>query len=81
MTAPAFHSNQLQCHHCGKWVGESRTPMEFVGMFKDPRDRTQLPEPRDTYRCKSCSWVTVFRPVSLNGERTPWRAIELKRGD
>ena len=81
MTMPAVQTVQMRCHHCHQWVGESSAPMDFVGMFKDPRDRSMIPEPRDTYRCKHCGWANVFRPVAVNGGRQTWRAIELKRGD
>lgn len=47
--------------------------LDFVGMFKDPRDRAMLPEPRDSYRCKSCGWINCFRPAALS-----WRSVELK---
>lgn len=58
---PSQQSIQINCHHCTRWIGESRTPLTFAGMFKEPQDRSRIDEPRDTYRCKSCGWVNVFR--------------------
>jgi len=78
VSVPAVQTYQLRCHHCSQWVGESSIPLEFFGMFKHPRDCALVEEPRSTYRCKSCGWVTVFRPAMANGIR-PWRAIELKQ--
>jgi len=54
-------------------MGESREPMELVGMFKAPRDVEAVPGPRDTWRCKSCGWANVFRPIS------DWRDVEVKQ--
>jgi hypothetical protein len=77
VTAPATQSVQLHCHHCTHWLGESGEPVIFVGMFKEPRDRAHVEEPRDTYRCGSCRWVNVFRRAATGGGN--WRRIELKQ--
>lgn len=80
MTAPAVQTHQVRCHHCQNWIGESPVALEFVGLFKSPSDRTLVTEPRVTHRCKSCGWVTVFRPLPTNGGTRPsWRTIELKQ--
>ena len=50
--------------------------MELVGLFRDPRERARLPEPRDTWRCKACSWANVFRVVQMASPN--WRTIETK---
>jgi hypothetical protein len=67
-------SVQLHCHHCQRWLGEARESLTFVGMFKDPRDRERLAEPRDTYRCKSCGWANVFQTAAVRD----WREVETK---
>ena len=75
MTQPA--SVQLHCHHCQRWLGESRETLTFAGMFRDPRQRERISEPRDTWRCKSCGWANVF--VVLGTAVREWRdGIELK---
>jgi hypothetical protein len=71
-------SVQLHCHHCSTWIGEAREALTFVGMFKDPRERERVASPRDTWRCKRCSWVNVFQ--SQAAPVREWRdGIELKR--
>jgi hypothetical protein len=57
-------SFELRCHHCSSWLGESREPLKHRGSFETPRDREVLPEPRDSWRCKGCGWVNVFRPYT-----------------
>lgn len=57
-------SFQLRCHRCHQWLGESSEPMELVGLFKDPRQRECIREPRNTWRCKACGSANVFRPTS-----------------
>ena len=69
---------QLHCHHCQRWLGECRESLTFVGMFKDPRERERVSEPRDTYRCKSCGWANVFL-ATANAALRDWRAVELKK--
>jgi hypothetical protein len=67
---------QLRCHHCKQWLGESSVPLELVGMFKDPRQRERVEEPRDSWRCKACGWVNVFQaPGATSGS---WRDVEVK---
>lgn len=78
MTLSAAQSVQLHCHHCTTWLGESESPLTFVGMFKDPQDRNYLPAPRNTYRCKRCGWVTVFWGGGGGGVRR--RAVEVGAG-
>lgn len=78
MTLPAFQTYQVRCHHCHQWIGESSIPLDFSGMFRDSRDCALVEEPRSTYRCKHCGWVTVFRPAAKPHDRSRWRAIELK---
>lgn len=63
---------QLRCHRCSAWIGESPGPMELVGIFKNARDRECLPGPRSSWRCKGCGWVNVFEP------HPDWRALEVK---
>jgi hypothetical protein len=46
--------------------------MELIGMFRRPRDREQIPAPRDTWRCKGCGWVNLFESVQ------PGRSLETK---
>jgi hypothetical protein len=71
-------SVQLHCHHCSTWLGESRESLTFVGMFKDPRERERVPQPRDTYRCKRCGWVNVFQ--ATDAAVRDWRAdVEIKK--
>jgi hypothetical protein len=70
-------SVQLHCHHCQRWLGESRESLAFVGMFKDPRQRERVTEPRDTWRCKSCGWANVFQVSDAPARH--WRdGIDLK---
>jgi len=71
-------SEQLHCHHCQRWLGETSESLMFVGMFKDPRQRERLSDPRDTYRCASCKWVNVFQS-SANAATRDYRDVELKR--
>ncbi len=68
--------SELHCHYCVRWVGDTSQALVFVGMFKDPHDRYRLSHPRDTYRCKSCGWVNIFRPREV--EARDYRSIELK---
>lgn len=74
MTVPGTQSGQLRCFHCGAWMGESSRTLTFMGMFQSPPDRRLVPEPRDTYRCKSCGWANVFRAVMP----AKYREMELK---
>lgn len=67
---------QVKCHSCQHWLGEAPAAVEFCGVFRDPQDRALIIPPRLTYRCRSCGWVTVFRPVALMRE---WRTLEVKR--
>lgn len=67
---------QLRCHHCKQWLGESSQPLELVGLFKDPRQRERIQIPRDTWRCRACGWANVFAPAASGS----WRDVELKRG-
>jgi phage FluMu protein Com len=76
MTAPEVRSNQLRCHHCSHWVGESSSPVEFAGMFRSLRDRVFVEEPRTTFQCRHCKWVNVFRPTANPAQR--WQPIEMK---
>lgn len=62
-----------RCHHCSQWVGESPDPLTFVGMFKDPRERTMIAAPRLTFRCGKCGWVSVFQRAAKS-----WRQVEVK---
>lgn len=64
---------QIYCTECTRWVGEASHALEYVGKFKDRKERRTVPEPRDTYLCKSCGWVMVFRPK-------PELAMQLKTG-
>ena len=75
MTQPA--SVQLHCHHCSTWLGETASSLVFVGMFKDPRERERVQEPRDTYRCKRCGWANVFQ-TQANATMRDYRSIDLK---
>jgi hypothetical protein len=52
----------LKCHHCSTWLGESPAPVWMVGIFHSSFDARYVSPPRATYRCKSCGWVTVFKP-------------------
>jgi hypothetical protein len=71
-------SVQLHCHHCQRWLGETSQSLTFAGMFKDPRHRERLAEPRDTYRCKSCGWANLF-VAAADAPIREWRAgIDLK---
>ena len=73
-------THQLYCHHCSQWVGESSDPVTLVGMVRDPRDRNLVPSPRNTWRCKSCGWVNIFRVVAVPAPHVPdWRTVELKQ--
>ena len=77
MSAPAIPApHQLHCHYCSHWLGEASAPVEFMGMFKQPKEREQVEPPRDTYRCGSCRWVNVFRRPERQGR--DWRHIHLK---
>lgn len=67
--------HDLRCHHCSQWIGESPEPLEFVGLFKNPRDREMVSVPRVSYRCGKCGWLNVFRGVGA-----AWRRMELKTG-
>lgn len=67
---------QLHCHHCQRWVGETSQSLVFVGMFKAPHDRARVDGARDVWRCKSCGWVNVFQPAAVRD----YRDIELKAG-
>lgn len=67
-------SYDLRCHRCSYWIGESAEPMEFVGLFKDKRDRDQVQSPRATYQCKHCGWVNIFRRAVASFRRS----IEIK---
>ena len=70
--------NELRCHHCTRFLGESSTALTFVGMFKDPRERERVSVPRDTWRCKSCGWCNVFQVTDTPARE--WRdGIDLKR--
>lgn len=72
-------SVQLHCHHCSTWLGETAASLTFVGMFKDPRERERISEPRDTYRCKRCGWANVFHAQGTETAREWREGIELKR--
>lgn len=52
--------------------------MVLVALFKLPRDREIVAQPRDAWQCSSCGWVNVFRPSSADTPRV-WRNAELKR--
>jgi len=70
---------ELRCHHCTQWLGETSRSLVFVGMFKDPRQRERVSEPRDTWRCKSCGWANVFHEQANAVTRDYRTEIELKR--
>lgn len=75
-------SFEIRCHHCGnKWIGESSRVMRFVGQVESPRLRELAIGPRDSWRCKSCGWVSIFVPAeSETKPRAGWRAVEVKTG-
>lgn len=68
---------QLRCHHCTQWLGETSQSLSFTGMFHAPQDREWVEGQRDTYRCKGCGWVNVFKPVA-NAAMRDWRNVEIK---
>ncbi len=71
---------QLHCHHCQRWIGETSQSLVFVGMFKDPRDRERVEGHRDTYRCPSCKWSNVFQSPAAATFRD-YRHVETKDRD
>lgn len=71
-------SRQLYCPNCSHWLGESSAALTFAGMFEGPQLRHNVSEPRDTYRCKSCGWITVFRSTPRSSDAN-WRIMQLKR--
>ena len=74
----AATDQQLHCHHCQRWLGETSQSLVFVGMFKDPHDRQRVEGARDTYRCKSCGWVNVFQSQANAAMRDYRHDIQLK---
>ena len=75
--------HDVHCHRvaCGVWIGESREPLEFSGVFRSAKEREHIPAPRYSWRCKGCGWTNIFRPaspVAVTGR--DGRRIELKRG-
>jgi hypothetical protein len=67
----------IHCHKCSAWIGETTNPMEPWGLFRSARDRESVPPPRNSWRCKGCGWVNVFR-VSKIGKHGSWREVEVK---
>ena len=68
-------SQPVRCHHCSStFIGETSQSLVFVGMFKDSHDKDYIPGPRDTYRCKACGWINVFKPQAVRD----YRNIDLK---
>jgi hypothetical protein len=66
MTASALVQNfQIHCHHCKQWLGESSQVMRLIGLFEAPRDRARVEGARDSWHCKKCGWVNVFRPAAV----------------
>lgn len=63
----------LRCHRCSHWIGEAADPVEFVGLFKKPRDRSEIAGPRSAWKCSSCGWTNVFKRAVTN-----WREVEVK---
>lgn len=70
-------SQQVHCHRCKQWLGESSRVLELVGLFKDPRQRERVAEPRDTWRCRACGWANVFLPAGrIAVETSPGAYVE-----
>lgn len=63
LPVPAPPMVVCRCHRCSYFIGEAPGPLEFVGVFKQARDRALIPPPRIAMRCK-CGWVNLYRPLT-----------------
>jgi len=66
-------TQELRCHRCSHFMGESSEPVEFTGLFKRTRDRAKIAEPRSAWLCPSCGWTNTFRQTSVD-----WREMQTK---